>query len=752
MNRDERTVPSGCTRRDRRMLETLLVSTLLLAGARADAQSTPAQASATAGRSDNDVLGEIIVTAQKRAEPLQKVPISITVLSGALLDKQEAGGTLDALRLTPSVTASDSDAGGLVQISIRGVAPAVAFGDSSTTVAYYVDGVPFASIRSAAVPQTSDYDLQQIEVLRGPQGTLYGASALAGVVHIITSDADPSQFYGKARLGMATTDGGALSYRTDAALNLPVIQDNLAIRLVADYDHQGGWIEQPNLNRTNANSSTLKSFRGKVDYRPTDNLTIDLTAWHSDFQEDAANYGIDNKQSLTFNPSPSTTQYDAYNAKIAYDASWATLTSSTSNMHLVQHAYTDYDNEIGTITRDANDELHLYLPSNTFTEEVLVNSKDSGAWRWQSGAFYRKEHDDAFHAIPAFFGTGNITWRDGSESEAVFGQVTRLLDDGHFEVTAGARYFHDKFYTKTLMIPGEVLPYLNRSDTSSSVTPRVVLAWLPNPNTNIYASYSVGFRSGLEQSPFVLVTAPQFPPARPDKLKNYEVGAKGVLFDNLVTYDVSVFYMKWVDVQQNGELQYCTTPTTCAPLGGTVNGVSASGTGFDFGLALHPVRGWNVGFNIDENDLTNDAAVYPNGIGVGPNNGAVYLKGDRTPFSAKWTAKAYTDYSWPLSETLDAKAQLSGDYRSSQLLILAYNSVGGINYQPCNNGSYCYTSDSPRLVNARFELANHHNQSLSFYATNLTNWNGLMIPAASANTTFRTRPRTFGLQFEATFK
>lgn len=700
---------------------------------------------------DNGVLQEVVVTAQKRKESLQRVPISVTVLSGAVLDSQFAGGTLDALRLTPSITASDSDAGGLVQISMRGVAPAVAFGDSSTTVAYYVDGVPFASIRSAAVPQTSDFDLQQIEVLRGPQGTLYGASALAGVVHIITNDADPTQFQAKYRVGTAATEGGSMSYRGDAAINLPVIQDKLAVRLVVGDDHQGGWIDQPNLNRKNANFSNLRTVRAKVDYRPTDNIKIDLTAWDSHYLENAADYGINNKQSLTYNPSPSITHYDAYNAKIVYDLPWASLSSSTSSMNLNQNAYTDYDNEIATITMNSVDELHLHLPSNTFTEEFLVNSKGSGAWRWQSGAFYRNEHDDAYHHIEEFFGSGNVTWRDGSESEAVFGQVTRTLDDDHFEITGGARYFHDRFFTETLMLPGEVLPYRYRSDTSSSGTPRAVLAWLPNANTNIYASYSVGFRSGLEQSPFVLQQAPQFPPARPDKLKNYEIGAKGRLFDNRITYDASVFYMKWLDIQQNGELQYCTTPTTCAPLGGTVNGVSASGTGFDLGLGFYPVRGLNFGFNVDENDLTNDAAVYPNGVGVGPDNGAVYLKGDRTPFSAKWTANAYADYSWALSDKIDATAQLSEDYRSSQLLILSYNSVGGINYHLCNNGNYCYTSGAPHLMNANLELATHYNQALSFYVSNLTNWSGLTIPAASANTTFRTRPRTFGIQYESKF-
>lgn len=729
--------------RGRGAFYVLLTSALAMQASGQVVSTQPADAT-------RNTLEEVVVTAQKREESVEKVPISVTVLSGKALDKQELGGTLDALRETPSVASSDSDAGGLVQISIRGVAPAVAFGDGSTTVAYYVDGVPFASIRSAAVPQTSDYDLKQIEVLRGPQGTLYGASALAGVVHIITNDADPTKFESKGRVGLATTQGGGESYRGDAALNLPIIEDKLALRLVVSDDHEGGWIDQPNLNKNNANYSDLVSVRGKIAYRPTDNLNIDLTAWHSDFRENAANYGIDNKQSMTFNPSPSITHYDAFNTKIAYDMPFASVISSTSYMNLVQDIYTDYDNEVTPVTKNIVDELYTHLPSTTFTEELLVNSKTSGVWRWQAGAFYRNEYDDTLHRVEQFFGSGNISWRDGSTSAAVFGQVTRTFDDDHFEVTAGGRYFHDNYFTKTLLNPGEVLPFFYPRDSADAVTPRLVVAWLPNPDTNIYATYSVGFRSGLEQSPLVLANDPQFPPARPDKLKNYEIGAKGRLWNNLVTYDVSLFYIKWDDIQQNGELQYCTTPTTCAPLGGTVNGVSASGTGFDIALGFHPARWPNFGFNIDQNDLTNDANVYPNGVGVGPNNGAAYLKGDRTPFSPEWTGNVYVNYPWSLNEKLDAKAQISGSYRSSELLITgALQSNTGIHYSQCNNGNYCYTSDSPMIVNASFELATHHNLTLELYVENLNNWSGLTIPAPTANTAFRVRPRTFGLQLEA---
>jgi iron complex outermembrane receptor protein len=211
----------------------------VLAAAQAAAQSTPAPVEASAPVPEN---GDIVVTAQKREERVQRVPINLSVLDGKVLDKQTSGGILEALQATPSVSGNTSDLGGVTQISIRGVAPAVPFGLTSSTVGYYIDGVPFALGRSAGVPNAGDFDLSRIEVLRGPQGTLYGASALNGVVHIVTNEANPGEFEAKGRLGTATTEGGAISYQADAAINLPLVKDVLAIRLTGGFNHDAGWI------------------------------------------------------------------------------------------------------------------------------------------------------------------------------------------------------------------------------------------------------------------------------------------------------------------------------------------------------------------------------------------------------------------------------------------------------------------------------------------------------------------------------
>ena len=742
---------------------TLAGLLMMSASTAALAQSAPAAAASTG----SSTVGEVIVTAQKRSESLQKVPISVTVLGGKLLDKQGQGGTLEALQQTPSITTSMSDAGGMTQVSIRGVAPAIAFGDGSTTVGYYVDGVPFSLVRSAAVPNTDDYDLSSIEVLRGPQGTLYGATSLNGVVNINTNDANPSHFDAKARVGAATTEGGGLSYRGDAEVNIPIIQDKLAIRLVVGDEHEGGWINIPNIGQKNANTTDDTTLRLKIDIRPIDNLKIDLTAWNSHDLEAEPAFAINGIQPYTYVASPSVTNYNAYNGKIVYDLPFASISSSTSYIGLSQTVFTDYSAEVTTNAnaneKTANYELISRLPASILSEEFLINSRNSGPWRWQAGVFYRDEHNDVFQTLPAFWGgtvaaPNNDYFRDETIQTAYFGEITRTFDDDHFEVTAGLRDFHDRYGTHTFggvnnpspSNPLQFLDYDSQYATASAVTPRFVVSWLPNRDTTLYATYSVGFRSGLEQNPLV-VSEPgnpfTEPPARPDTLHNFEIGAKGRLWDSLITYDASLYYIKWDDIQENGEAQSCNA-NGCVPVGGTVNGKSASGPGFDLSLAYHPFKALDLGFDFSENDLVNDYNVYPSGVGVGPNNGAVYLKGQRTPYSPQYTGDAYINYGWPLSAQLDAKASLSGTYRSQEIAIYSYLSNNGINYSSCNNGNYCYTSGSPTLVNASFEIANHNNQTVRLYATNLTNWNGLTTPAYVENTAFRERPRTVGIQFE----
>jgi outer membrane receptor protein involved in Fe transport len=686
-------------------------------------------------------LEEIIVTAQKREERLQKVPISIAVLEGKTLDRQATGGTLEALTSVPGISQTTSDAGGMTEVSIRGVSPAVPFGGGSSTIGYYIDSIPFALGRSAAVPNTSDYDMSRIEVLRGPQGTLYGASALNGVVRILTNDADLTRFEFKVRAGVASTKGGDPSFRTDGAINIPIIDDKLAIRIVGGIESQGGWINQPARGVNHANRALSENLRVKIAATPTNNLRIDLAAWTSHDRYDAAPYADDAGNQSTPLEQPGVTDYKAYNGKITYDLPFMSISSATSYLDFRQRLYTDFSYAVPTLDPHL---LQLYsdLPAEVKTEELLFNSKGKGPWRWSAGAFYRDAHDDRYQTLALVLGGKSISWSDRSKSYAGFGQITRAFADGHFELSGGLRYFHDKVDTVTLLPPDSLLGPGSATVTVHAVTPRVVATWLPNAHLTAYASYSQGFRSGLNQTPLTLLAAP-LPPARSDKLNNFEIGAKGSLFGGFAVYDASVYYIKWNDIQEAGSLLYGNPPVY---ISATINGTSASGLGTDLSLTLLPAQGLQIGGSLSFNDLKEDEDVTQNGI-------VLYSKGDRVVFSPEYSAGVFSSYSFPLNANLDAQLKLSADYRSKQNLralggggtLLTYCTITGVNMN-----AFC-ESGAPLFVNASFDISTHSNQNVSLYVRNLTNWDGLTDPAYSPVTPFRPRPRTFGIQFEARY-
>jgi outer membrane receptor protein involved in Fe transport len=734
----------------------LSIRGLALACASLSALCTAPALAADASAPAAEDAPEIVVTAQKREESLQKVPISIGVLSGKTLDQQAVGGTIEALALQPSIALSSSDAGGSTQISIRGVAPALALGAGSSTVGYYVDSVPYGSVRNAAVPNTSSFDLSRIEVLRGPQGTLYGANALNGVVRVLTNDPDPSHFEVKMRAGLSATEGGEPSYRADAAINIPLIEDKLAVRLVGGVERAGGWINQPTRGVDNANSQLTEYVRVKVGARPSENLKVDLSAWLYRNKYEAANYSNSSGNQRAQIAFPGTTTFGSYNAKIVYDLPFATISSATSYMAFKMDLNSDFN--FGPPVPNVNDphlpsdyNLVSRLPGSVFTEEFLVNSNGEGPWRWSAGLFYRKAHDDTFHTFPAFAGPFSLNWRDKSKSYAAFGEITRSFADGHLELTGGLRYFHDDVRTITTTASNNLFPPGEVRQKAHATTPRVVMTWLPNSDITAYISYSQGFRSSLPQAPLTHLLNSTIPNTTPDKLTNYEIGSKGKLLGGLLTYDASVYYIKWKGVQQL--LSLFDDPDgdgNGVGVGYLANGTSASGLGVDLALTLQPTTGFQIGGSIGYSGLTQDADVKQNLTGV---EEVLYPKGSRIPFSPEYTLGGYVSYAFALNDKLDGKFKVSASYRSKTILKTHDNGLQTALCRPEAPGAVILVCESgrPFFVNGNFDISTHNNQTVSLFVENLTNWGGKTDPAYSFPTEYRPRPRTWGIQYSATF-
>lgn len=705
--------------------------------------------------SSSGKLEEIVVTAQKRLERLQDVPIAISVLSGESLDAAPVPSVLDAIQRVPGVAAITSSTGarfgGVANVTIRGVPPTA----GSSTVAYYLDSAPFGLNAGALAggtfsPDASAYDLERVEVLRGPQGTLYGASAVNGVVRILTHDADLDAFEFKMRSSASSTAHGSESYRGDAAVNLPIIDGKLAVRLVGGYQDIGGWIDRSITSdplttpapliglrsEKDANDGVQKNARIKVNAAPTENLTLGASIWLSRLNTDAQNVSADGRTHPSIYLEPSSIDYDVYTGAVGYDFGPVVLSSSTSYLDFQLANILDYQG-LGL----ANTLLDSRQNSSVVSHEMVLNSAGEGPWRWTVGGLYRNGEDKIYQLRPGYLAVNQ--WRTESEAIAAFGEVTRKFFAGQLELTGGLRYYdeeirlrEDSFFLVAGGIPAGGLARANPS--FSEVTPRAVLTWHPRSETTVYASYGQGFRSGILQSPTVTRTAPQYPAAQPDKLHTYELGVKSSTLNERVFVDAALFYLDWKDVQQSLLVQATPTFLTSA----YVNAPSASGLGFEVSASIEPVDNLRISVNYAYSGLEVDRDTVS--IRLAPLAPMVlFPKGSRLIYSPEHTGGASIEYSLPLGGGgLTGRATLSGHYLPKM--------VSAVDTPITSNVGVPLYSDSLIMARASLSVEGPKRWTASVFAENITDENGVTgrDPFGGGRWYGRIRPRTIGVQLE----
>jgi outer membrane receptor protein involved in Fe transport len=668
---------------------------------------------------DSLTLEEIVVSAQKRGdEQLQNVPISISVLGGDDLDRSTVEGIAEALNRVPGVSTSTASVGG-TQLQMRGVTAGDANFTGSGTVAYYLDSVSLGLVRSAVAPDLNAYDLDRVEVARGPQGTLYGASALNGVVRVLTKDANPDEFELKARALASSTEGGDPSYRGDMAVNVPIVSGKLAARAVLGYQDLGGWIDKP--TDKNANDAEIKNMRLKIQAQPTDQLSIGLSGWLSRADYGALSNSDDNFKRDT-GDEPASSDTDVYALNIGYDFDRFSVSSVTSSLDYTQK---------GTLEFAPGLPYKQSLGTKAFAQEVILNSTDDGSWRWTAGGFYRDADERFIFTLIPVIPLSDSTFR--SESFAVFGEVTKLMLDGRLELTAGLRYFEDKVRLTEKAAASGAPPVTPVGSEFDAVTPRAVLTWHPSDELTIYTSYGEGFRSGFNQGPNTTRVAPDFPPVGEDTLKNYELGAKGSLWDDRVRFDAAVYFIDWQDVQQTVSVPDPNVPGS--GFGAVINGSSASGTGADFSVMTAVADGLELGLNFGWNDLTMDRDVLSGGV-------VLFKEGDRLNQSPEYTVGASADYGFPVGRSgLWAQFSASANYISEQENTTLVGDQVVIN-----------TGDE--MLIARLSLAIRtpdERWAVTLFADNINNEGGTPLRDTVLlrdDGDLRVRPRTLGVQVD----
>lgn len=701
------------------------------------AASTKNERVAPASSEEFGRLEEIVVTAQRYEQKLQDVPIAISVFTGKELDTSSEPSVNDTLFAVPGLNITNFFAGGTSTISIRGVNSQTGIG--SNTVSYYVDGVPFGFVVNDFSPDPGTFDLERVEVLRGPQGTLYGANALNGVVRVLTKDADLDDYEFKGRTLVSSIEGGGENFGADGVANVPIVSGKLAARLMVSYHRQGGYID--NLVADNINDGKITNVRLKVNAQPTEDLSIQLGYWGS--RSDLGSLPISFPDSDFYpgdeacllcvpategNSPEKIDQFDVYSATMTYDFGWFTASNTLS--------YLDYANQFTIDWSGFRTTNHAFFPfgidgpfhrsqtSEVLTNELSLNSNSDGPWVWSAGAIYR-DAQDLTADRSAVFGSG-VPSQDESTSYAVFGELTRSFADGALELTGGLRYFHDQVHQSQ---PGGTY---SLTSTFNHVSPRVVLTWHPSDNMTIYGSYAQGFRSGINQPASTEAVIPGLPPASEDTLDNYEIGSKGELFDGFLNYEVAAYYIHWTDVKT----QLCTQlPTSCQFL--YTNAGTANGPGVDVGLTFHPIEQLSVGLTGSWNDLHVIEDVF---FG----SSILYNDGDRLAGSPEYTLGASLSYRAPLADTR-----------------LEWGFSGSVNHKAAiDNITFAgvrTTGDSITDSRLGLELANPELWTFEVFVDNVLNERGVALrsdPTNAFETQFyssRFRPRTIGAQLSVHF-
>jgi iron complex outermembrane receptor protein len=720
------------------LLITAAAGALLLPCTAFAQDTAPAAQTAVAGDD------EIVVTAQKREERLQDVPISISVVGGEQMQQSGASQLADYAAYVPGFQVDNAGSPGRSTLSLRGVAPI----GPSATVGIYLDDAPIGSsgIYNRAQTFSLDllpYDIDQIEVLRGPQGTLYGASSIGGLLKYVTVQPDPTRFSARAGGEVFTiAHGSDMGWAASALVNVPIVADKLAISGSYSRRNSPGFIDNVLTGEKDVNSALQQGARVAVLWKPDSKLTVKLSGLWQRTESD--NFGIlyetqgsptplapgaswlSTNQQL---PEPFHSDFKFFSGSIAYDLGFAELSSTTSHSELKILETSDASRVYGVIWGG----LAPYpatLHQKKWTEEVRLTSATSKLLDWQLGFFYTNEdntHNQLVRALDAsgaplapFDPFAVVALPNTYKEYAVFGNATLKLGDV-FHITGGLRWArNDQTFTQVTQIPLAGLDTSGDGGSSEeivtwSVSPQLNL----NPDTMLYVRAATGYRPGGPN-----IALPGFPATvSSETVTSYEAGIKARFLDRKVTFNAAAFLLDWNDLQ--------VAQAFANGINGLVNAGTARSQGFEAQLLIQPVRGFNVGANFAYTDAKCTQTT--------PN----CTDGDQLPNVPKLAAAVTADYSWALSGS--TQAHVGGAVR------IVGDRISAVASDPLSvpvDGYATFDLNASVTIDSKW--------TLRAYARNLTDSEGrITTSVATVNpgylSTVPVQPRTLGLALDLAF-
>jgi iron complex outermembrane recepter protein len=645
------------------------VAQALPAGALISALLTIAHPALAEAPAESDTaLQEIVVTATKRTENLQDVPLAVSVLTGDALDKAGAIAYSDYLVTIPSVSYV-TQGNGRDRINIRGVSSLPGDLGLSTT-GVYIDEAPVSEV-NASLANLDTFDLERVEVLRGPQGTLFGAGAMGGAVRLILQKPQLDETSGVASVSGSETEHGGENYDAHAVLNAPVITDQVGLRIMVGDHHDAGFIDDPGQHRDDVNSHNQSSARLLLLAKPVDELSVLLTGL---YQRDTtggnpfADVGLGPYQQLRLYPEPSKYQTRLVGLTINYDMGFATLTSATDYLDKSNFFAQDFTSLVGgfaeqligaPLASTSGIGLQNGGYSKVFSQEVRLASRQEGRIRWLAGAFYSRQRVLQTQAVdthlaPELATAGNFLFASSAlvyEQTAGFGEVNFLLTKD-LTLTGGVRVAHfttdDTEFSDGYLGVGGPPVAAKSSDTKS--TPKVTLSYELTSRNEIYATASQGYRVGGPNGPIPtsicgadlaalgLTAAPS--KYDPDTIWNYELGSKNRLFDDRATVNAAAYHINWSGIQVSRGLD-------CGfDFGG--NAGSAIINGGELEIAARVLPQFTVGLSGSYTDAKFTSSVSDAGV----------IEGSRVPGTTRYTYDVFGEYRFhPLGHESFARAE-----------------------------------------------------------------------------------------------
>jgi iron complex outermembrane receptor protein len=555
-------------------------------------------------------LQEIVVTAQKREQRLIDVPMAITAITGDEIERRGVSNLQDLQYSVPGLSLIEQGPG-QQRIQLRGISNL----NGLPTVGQYLDEMPISIDDLTQNLDPRLIDMKQIEVLRGPQGTLYGEGSMGGTIRFLTADPDLGRFGGSLEGQAGSVTDGSTASKLNGVLNVPIVEDRVGVRLVAGYENTGGWIDDLVTGKKDVNDAKILTLRGKLLAKLTDNLQVSLLYLHEEQTQDYENFGKD-RQTAAQVATNNNPNYDLVNAVVRWDIDRVSVVNSFGYQNARNDTAVDYSSVFvpilpflgvppGFITSVG---LGSVSNINVYSDELRVASKPGGVLDWTVGLYGRKLDRDG--TSRTFTAPGTLPFDllavsaiQKSKAWAAFGELDWHATD-KLTVTGGLRYYDEsRTFDGVSTVFGAPSPQSNTGDFNS-LNPRLNVSYEFSPTSMVYVNAAKGFRSGGFNS--AATGAP--PTYGPETLWTYEMGTKHEWFDRRVTFEAALYYNDWKDIQTS-------VVPVGAQLGYIANGGKVDGWGADASLTARPAPGLTMSATYGWNNLEFKSASAQHAIG-----------------------------------------------------------------------------------------------------------------------------------------